>query len=384
MRTSALLFASTLAVLALHTRAAQAQECESDADCSAGQMCLYAPCAEPCAPGDECQPVDCAGRCVENEDPFTQECETDDDCDSDWVCQVVGGSGCADVACPDGAECPDPEPCEPEELRACVPPPPEPCTADADCEDGLVCVTYEYAACPPRDCPPDAEECMPEYGECDVVSESYCVPPYFAPCDEDEDCGDGFACVQGEMCGCSGGGAVDPGAPGEGGGEGGEGGDREEPECFCEPTGELYCELEEMPCSAESDCPEGFICEQLPQPTVPCSYDEETGETFCDDPTTGEEVGGQCVPETWMGWYGGAPAGSADDYDAAVGGALGGEAQAEGRAEELPPVTPLPDDGGGSDGESGGCQVANSGSGLALPLLAILGLVLVVARRRWI
>jgi hypothetical protein len=389
MWTRALSVLAAGAAVLLSSGWALAQTCDADSDCLVGEVCLYPPCAVPCDPDDDtCDLSECTGICSADR-WMVDDCATDDDCDNGWVCQVIGGWACADVACPDGSDCPEPQPC-PEgngEIRACVPPPPEPCESDADCEDGLVCVTYAYTACPPgvgRDCPPDSNCPDPEPVDCVDVTEGYCVPPYFAPCEEDDDCGPGFACVEGQMCSCSGGGAVG-GAPSDGGGDDdGNSDDRDWADCSCEPTGQLYCELQDMPCDDDGDCPNGFACQALGRPSVPCWYDDETGETRCDDPIDDDDAG-QCVPSDWLYWMGPGPRpDSGEDYDSTVGGAVGGEAEAQGRAPTLenPPdgegggVRP----GGSSGGSAGGCQVAGGASGL--PYALLFALVWLVGRRR--
>lgn len=388
--------------LAPSTSRAQEGDCASDADCPEGYICLQTPCA--CDPDDEECPIDeCGAVCVEDwGGPI--DCETDADCEDGWVCAQVGASGCGGVACPDGEDCPEPPPCEPEEIWACVPPPPDPCESDADCEEGLICVTYDVSVCSGGgavDCPPGSECPEPDPPECEDATESYCVPPYFAPCSEDADCGEGFSCVEGETCGCSAGGAggtsSGDGASTDGSSGSGSSGTDEVPDCGCEPSGELYCQLDEMPCESDADCPDDFVCEAIPT-TVPCRVDEATGETVCET-TDPPEADGYCLPGDWDRWLGGtetASGGASDGntsreaYDDAVEDSIGaGEAQASGRAADF--ENPLDDGdsgvqpaGGGSSSDSGGCQVGPDGVGQAPGLLlALLGLVgLAIGRRR--
>jgi MYXO-CTERM domain-containing protein len=404
MRTLPLMWVAALGATAGFASSAWAQACQLDSDCADGQYCLYAPCAQPCDPnGGPCEPVDCSGTCVDSQPTFDQECSTNDDCDNGWVCEVVGGTACAGVACPDGETCPQPPPCDPQEIKACVPPPPAPCTSDADCGDGLVCVTYDTTACPPLaqpDCPPNTDCPPPEPVDCQSATQSYCVPAYFAPCQTSDDCGPGFDCVEGDICGCAAGGTgtVAPGDTGSGGtgssgggsaGGGDSGSGSTVPDCTCEPSGDLYCQLQDLPCTQNADCPDGFICQALPAPSVPCSYNADTGETVCDTPTTDNQS--QCVPDGWDRWVGGAPAASGSDYDAAVGGSVGAsDSSAEGRASDVQnpesPGMPSVQPAGGSGGSSsGGCQVGTGGSsGLDVALLAAVGLLLLGVRRRWL
>ncbi len=408
-----LFFVSAAAAAAPLAVASSAWACDIDADCAEGEICLATPCAAPdCDPDDpDCEVPECEGVCVDEDDAWDDgSCETDADCGEGYLCVVETGEVCSDTACPEGAECPDTEPvCETYEWSYCQYDFEE-CTTDADCSDDFVCVTYTYDECPPMpfpDCAPGEECPEPAPVECETTSESFCAPPYIAPCEVDSDCGEGFACVEAQSCWCSGGGGTGtdtPPVPGEGGGssgssggssgggepdggapdepgmpdrEGGGGGEDFEEDCGCEPTGEFYCEPQVIECEADSDCPDTWTCMEASVGTAPCTFDEETGETWCPEP---EEATSYCMPPSWDVW--GAGAGSPDGgYAEAVADATGAPRDAaSGGDGESGGLLEVVGGGGGSGGEEkAGCTAAAG----AAPLGAwLVGLVAVTRRRR--
>lgn len=415
------LLASALvaAPAALLASSAFAIPCETDADCDEGQYCVW---DDDCAcPGDGSECV-CPGECADFGDgPIDDaECASDADCPGGFICEISTEEICMGMGCPPGEDCPDEEFCEEYSYAMCVPDF-SPCSDDADCSDGLVCLTYEYTECedtaamPPC---PEGEDCPePEPREepaCETVSESFCAPPYVAPCATDSDCGEGFACVPEEVCWCSGssgggssgssggssgGGAPDPApdVPDEGGEDSGgsdDGFGDDEPtdpewdeewdeDCGCEETGDYYCEPQEIACADDADCPADWTCEEFGAVTATCYEDPETGEVICEE----EEVDAEayCMPPYYDYWGGGAESGgdasggyeevideatgrSSDDGDGSL--SAGGEGASNGA--------------GGDDGrpESDGCSAA--GGAPASPLFAglMLGLVGVLRRRR--
>jgi hypothetical protein len=262
---------------------------------------------------------------------FAQECADDSDCDGGFSCQVAGTSGaCAVPACaPDDADCAKlaPECGEPMEFKACQP---APCEEDSDCGGGnMVCHEYEQpstcsggtapAAAPMMVCP-DGQDCPaekpaepPPQPECTTPeTKSVCTPRYVLPCEHDADCGAGFNCKERISMSCSGSGSAGsssggstPSDPGAGGADGG--GDDAKPAlepaplpadetCTSEPTGEFYCELQEMPCDATADCPADFECVSNPNRAVCVSAGEPTtpsdGAAPSDPGAGGQEAGG--------------------------------------------------------------------------------------------
>ena len=302
---------------------------------------------------------------------FAQECATDADCPTGFACEVVGASSCPGYACPEGEPCPPPPPCEPQEFRECVP---GPCQSDADCAEGLVCFTETKELCSGGsqvDCPPDVVCPPPEPTVCETVTESQCVPPYVPPCAQDSDCGEGFLCVEQQSCGCSGSAPSPDGQP------------VPEPTCTCTSSGQFYCELQQIACTAATDCPSGWTCEQGGETGV-CSRSPDGG-TTCE--TTPPEY--FCMPP-YFEYLGGVPRG----YD--EGSVTGGDSSGEGTTQSpsLPPdTTEEPANPGvntvGTGSESsdgGGCGIArgtNARSGWALGLALVLApLVRRRARRR--
>ncbi len=304
------------------------------------------------------------------------ECTSDADCADGYSCELIGGIACADAPpCIPGEECVEPEPCEAEEVYACLFVPPS-CSSDADCEPGLVCETFDSFDCPVSSppCPADAECPEPVDAEDDCVeeSESYCVPPYFASCATDADCGPGFACVADEICSCSGsagsgssgssGGSTDPvpspDAPDQPQNKDGE-------DCSCEPTGDFYCELIPVECVSDADCGEGLSCVTGPADDVVCTATPD-GEASCEEPS---ETVSYCIPDGYEDYVeaglGGRGAEVASADDTASGGTDAPTSAQENSAAASD-----------SDDESGGCSATGSGGGSGwLLALAMVGLV---------
>lgn len=180
-------------------------------------------------------------------------CLKDSDCDRGFVCKVVGGSACADIACPAGQACPEPEPCTPREFRGCVP---GPCATNADCADGMVCFQYSERDCPTSPACPVGEQCPPPTpSDCTAKSVSTCVPPYVPPCKVASDCGIGFECIEDQRCQCTGGTPrpADAGAPPK----------PPESACTCGPAGTFHCEMKVVDCGSNGDCPKDWSCVEV-------------------------------------------------------------------------------------------------------------------------
>jgi MYXO-CTERM domain-containing protein len=359
------------------------------------------------------------------------ECTVDADCSNGYTCEEIGAETCPAIACPEGEECEQPE-CDSQVIMGCVPPPPEQCDpaqGASACGGGLVCVTYTFEACSgggstggsgsvgggtvePGGDGTDSGNSMtgsdmgsddggegsgdgmdepapddePDYS-CMTEQESYCVPPYLAPCQADADCGGGFTCEADEICTdcavgvtCS----VD-----ENGNEVCE----EEPtdcESTCEPSGTKYCQLQEVSCTADSDCAQGLICETFEYGggAAPC-YVDEMGNTDCPEPEPAESES-FCVPADWERWVGGygheEASGGGADYNDAVTNA-GGRGEEDGwslvDAEVSQDADGNAQDGDDIDADAGGCQsTGKSGNGLGFGLLAALGMMLGLRRRK--
>jgi hypothetical protein len=130
------------------------------------------------------------------------------------------------------------------------------CTADTDCPQSYVCAvsgTSTAPACKGTDCPADAGAPAP------VVYKS-CRPK---DCSTDADCGTGMVCYQEKTTSCSGGGAATSGCAAN-------------TKCdagtivtiipeTCTTTTRNICAFKwQLPCNADSDCGDAFVCD----PTV--------------------------------------------------------------------------------------------------------------------
>jgi hypothetical protein len=259
---------------------------------------------------------------------LAQECANDDDCDDGYSCQVAGTSaGCAAPTCaPGDEECAKTPPdCpEPEEFKLCMP---APCETDDDCGDAMVCYAYATGSCSGsagrpaatpcaegQDCAGAEEKRAPEPPEeqCTTETVSVCTPRYQLPCEHDDDCGEGFTCKETISVTCSGSGAAGGSAGGNGGAGGGqdakpapdpEPAETPEQSCDEQPTGEFRCELQELPCDANADCPADFECSSNPNRAVCTS----AGGATPSDPGAGGRSGGGSAGAS----------GGADDGDAA-------------------------------------------------------------------
>jgi len=396
---SSFVAAAAFGLVVLSAPSSHAQTCETDADCSDGFACRVTGgsvgCAVPdCPPGETCpEPEPC--EVVEYRE-CVPSCETDADCTKGFVCEVTSSTGCAVPACPAGETCPEPEPCEPEEYRECVP---GPCESDADCGQGLMCLVVTGESCVETDygCP-EGTECPPPETECEPYTQSACVPEWIGPCQADADCGEGLACRHAEECTCS--------AGGSGGGSGAD--DPVEPTCDCQQSEDGYCEPQEIPCEATSDCPADWTCEQVGSDDVSCSVPDDGSEPDCEpasEPTL------LCAPPYWEvfgGTAGGLGADEAStesrDADSAAeqapsavddsGDATGADAE-DGDDASSAGADDDGDDasGDGADGDSdgsasessgsdGGCQVSLERSPTSGVLLLALGLIGLARRRR--
>lgn len=119
--------------------------CEADADCPEGLVCEEGGGTGACTSsrdgGTHCEPLKPAEKECEYQ---PVECKSDDDCEPDFACTVFGTieecSGGGSV-CPDGEECPAPEPdrCTSRDIKVCFPERVD-CTNDGDCAGDWRCV----------------------------------------------------------------------------------------------------------------------------------------------------------------------------------------------------------------------------------------------------
>ena len=239
--------------------ATNATACETDEDCGAGYVCTtYSYVTPDC----DSQP-DCAEDDAECLDKLA---EIASDCDGGG--EVIEDSYCERASC----------------------------EVDADCGDTMICLEYESRWCSGSDgevCDDDGCEIVEEDPVCGVDVYRECGYPYEAPCMADADCGAGFTCVPEEICSCSAG--SDESVYDADSGIYGIGATEEDltEECSCEPTGENYCQLQEIECTDDADCPEGLSCIPVYSGGDCIAYDD--GEVACDE----SEAVSMCRPDGW-------------------------------------------------------------------------------------
>lgn len=315
-------------------------------------------------------------------------CAASSDCDKGFECVVVGSGSCPGApACAPNGDCPQPAPCMVTEEKACVP---AHCSSDAQCADGMVCHAWD-APCAVTSCacPPDQENCdCAPVPECANETESLCTPRYVLPCETATDCGEGFTCEEqiSEICADTAGApAMDPSgaAPAPPQGSGGSSAELPAPDpipeprtCTPEPSGRFACVPKMIECSASSDCPTGWLCQQeVPTSAAPgCDGCPEDSAKPAPEPAP--------VP---------APRLCRPEYASAVDSAGQGSGEvltsgnASGSPGGVPPRSPQPEnaaDGAGSN-ESSACQMGHApASQSALSVLAMLGALVGLKRRR--
>lgn len=312
--------------------------CDSNADCPAGYQCetfdvtISCPPPAPDCQGDECN-TNCDGDESAREDSASgvcieipPGCTSDADCDEGFVC-IAAPIACSPPDCPEGPEgdaCRDADDCDDVVSQGyCLEDfGPEDCDTDADCGEGEVCERFVSEACvgAVSPCAEDAAgnvQCDdPPMGpdeECTVVEYAQCIPRYASSCDVDTDCGPGFTCEAAEICVCSG----SAGAM-EGSGDDGENAseqenlEQQEEECSCEPSDELYCVLQDLPCESNEECPTGLTCELVSADSGSCSIDSD-GNLICPDDQREPVPNGKCVPPGYNPDF--TPAGPNDAVD---------------------------------------------------------------------
>jgi hypothetical protein len=350
-----------------------------------------------------------------------QEACGESECPKGYSCEDVPAA-CPAIACAEGSECP---PCE-GTVEQCVP---QSCDSDADCDEQMVCLTRTITECasaePACDPGPDCASAPPS--DCSAVSFSACVPRWTLNCVTAADCGEGFSCEEQMSCSSpgsppSGTGAGTPGSvppsdggsePAKPGGSGGSGGaqqvptpppdsaerpspgsggsggaqqvptppdaqDRPPPVTTCEPTGVKACVVIERACSADSQCPSGWSCEDNPDGVCWASSDGSTGcepadpAKLCLPPY--RDLGGGGYGETTSAGKPTTPDGSSSPPGNPASGSPG---------EEPLPSSELASDQASLESESSGCSmVALAGGSASGAGLSVFGALLAFALRR--
>lgn len=370
-----LLLVLTIVLMAAPANADEAEDmaCESDADCPDGYGCMMIGCACLCPEGEECEPCDCPedgeGWCgyIGDDDYgfYGGECDANDDCPVGFACEMItmpcAAPDCLPCTCeacdPDDEECdpeacecpecPEPEPCDSEEIGICVYDMVD-CETDADCGEGFECLEVEECwgsgggcacECACEACP-DGEECPPcECPDCDCGDEefeegcetvgSFCAPKEQV-CDTDDDCLDGWEC----MFMATGGGGSD---------------------CMC------------LTCEPGEECP-------------PCDCDDEPEEWVDEE--------GWCVPDGWSEIIedSGMAGGNYEEARDAMAGELWGDGEATGDDKTVQIATPEASpagDNGATEDSSGTCSTSGKPAAAAPMMLLFIALVaaLLIPRR---
>lgn len=264
---------------------AEAQNCQLDSDCASGYRCAV-------STGVSCSP--CA--VARDAGPF-----------------VFGDAGFVspwDPSCDGG--------CTPYEWRYCTR---ANCSSNADCPTDMRCHTESYFECSSAGCKPGFD-CPEDAGPtCTERTQSLCTERYNLPCGQEGECGEGFDCNLDPYTTCWSSGGVVPDADG---GlvfvDGGSGCETITPDAG-------YCNLLELPCQSDWECPEGLSCQTtysyppctfLPRDPGTVAFDAGVAVPGKDDAGIGyfcppPEARSVCRPQRW-----------AVDGGAVIGGGFGG------------------------------------------------------------
>lgn len=222
-----------------------------------------------------------------------QEACGDTTCGQGYVCQREEVEICPAMTCAPESDCDVQLQCGTAVREYCSP---APCTNDEQCGDGMVCHTTTYdtcegaatAQCPQgMDCGDTADDVS-----CTQRTTSECTPTWQLPCTSDESCGEGFSCVERELCTCSaqpGASAAEPGAAMDVAGDAAP--VVPDADCNCLPSGQFHCVMNYIECELDSQCPDGWTCHV--SSSGGCWRDSE-GNHGCDITETR-----QCLPQAY-------------------------------------------------------------------------------------
>lgn len=227
--------------LALLNTAVAQSECTDDASCPAGHTCQtssYERCDWSCDEGSTATQGCTATACEKVVYSACQraQCDTDADCGADMLCQQMAGSTCSPApACQPGEACEPPSECTQTEVKQCVYREELPCQADADCGDGYDCVPAVMCSC--------AESTQ---------------GPSTAPT--------AAVTATGGASASTGVTETSPAVPVTTATAGGDA--RPSPDCECSPTGVNTCQMQNIECESDNDCPADWECVFAPSAPV--------------------------------------------------------------------------------------------------------------------
>lgn len=167
------------------------QGCDTNADCTDGQLCVGNTCADVCEIADDCAGAQaCSIGCPDTPQPICFiSCESDEECAEGEFCNIEFCDGsfgrcevardctsdddCEDGICSDGAcvECVQNDDCDESELcndGVCVPR----CTTNTECDVGQVCNADSGLCIPASGLCDDSDEC----GIGEVCDDGRCIP----------------------------------------------------------------------------------------------------------------------------------------------------------------------------------------------------------------
>ena len=227
-----------------------AQDCASGgAECAAGYRCQTES-YESCGGEITCTPD---GECTE----------------SDGGCSPFSYSYCTNAICDEDADCPSTMACRAQTTWQC--------SGSGSAGAGGGGAVGGAGGGDDGMQPADGGVADEPYDCVEVPADSLCIPRYELPCTVASDCGGGFDCVQSTGWECSGSGAAGAGSPrppvatgGMTGGGTSDGGTSDgdadggvgypDYECHEVPGTDYYCQLQDLPCTATAECPEGLEC----------------------------------------------------------------------------------------------------------------------------
>lgn len=290
---------------------------------------------------------------------FAQTLCEDDTCEPGYECRtgLVDCGGACEVA-PDGSVSCEPAPCEAEPYVYCAR---AACDTDADCGDEMVCHTYEESVCPGSSACRPGEDCEEYEEDCAQSEYSQCAYPHELPCDTDSQCGDGYECVASQICWCSGSSPAEPTDPASDPPVPiGPDGTSSDPDCGCEPTGTNHCQIQEIECTSDADCPAQWSCIESPQGC----WMSSDGSSGCDEPES------RCYPTSEPAYPSPGPGYPGDEGDIDDEPDTDPTAPGEGSPTTGEPPDTDDDADGDNNGGGNGHHAGHPGSGHHLGLWA--------------